>query len=121
MASANSIEKKSQGYVERIEDIKASIEFEREKFKKACEPYLEDIKEIYAEAKEADIPLKPLRKIIRRRDMERKIAKLPENLDLSEQAIYDGLVEAFGPLGQAAADRAGYKPAADKDALAPAH
>lgn len=95
--------------VERIGNLKGAIEDEREKFKEACAPMLADIKDLYVEAKAAGISVKALRKVVRRRDMERKMEQIPEGLELSERAVYASIVESLGPLGQAAADRAGYK------------
>jgi uncharacterized protein (UPF0335 family) len=78
----------------------------------------EAITGIYDEAKDAGIPKKELRALIRTRELERKIEQTRADLEADEQATFEQLAEALGdfgntPLGQAALDGARHGEALD--------
>lgn len=106
----NSIEGKSQAFLKRIESIAAEGEIAKGTYMNECKLRREDIKAVYTEAKDAGVPAKALRGLVKYRDLERKQQAIADGLDMDEQSTYETLVEALGPLGEAAAKAAGHKP-----------
>ncbi len=107
--AANSIEGKAKALADRIEVLQKAIEFEQAMCSEECAPHRESIKEIWTEAKAAGLPLKAMRAYVRVRTAQRKaVAKLEPD----ERASYEALREAMGPLGAAAAEKAGFAEAA---------
>ncbi len=103
--AANSIEGKAKALADRIEQCLIVIEFEQDVCRETCAPHRDDIKEIWEEAKAAGLPLKAMRAYVRVRTAQRKaVAKLEPD----ERASYEALREALGPLGAAAAEKAGF-------------
>ena len=104
----NSVEGKAESYLSRIENLLAEIDTAKEKCADECKERQEDIKSIYTEAKDAGVPLKSLKGLVKYRKLERKQLAIADGLDIDEQAAYSNLVEALGPLGEAAARAAGH-------------
>ena len=103
--AVNSVEGRALALAERIENLQIRIEGAQERCREACKPIREDIKEVWEEAKNGELPIKSMRAYIKVRTAQRKaLAKLTER----ERDQYNNLREALGPLGAAAADRAGY-------------
>ena len=101
----NSIEGRAKALVDRIEVLQKAIEFEQGVCAETCAPMREDIAEVWKEAKDAGLPVKAMRAYVRVRTAQRKaIAKL----EPQDREAYENLREALGPLGAAAAERAGY-------------
>ena len=99
------LEGKALALAERIESLEMQIEAEQEACKEACQPMREDIAELWKEAKGGELPERAMRLYVRLRATQRKgLAKL----NAPERAAYHHLREALGPLGAAAAERAGY-------------
>lgn len=113
--ASNSMEGKAEGFLKRIEAVHAELESERGKYMAACRPLREDIKDLYVEAKDAGVPAKALRALVKHRQLEKQQHGLSEGLDIDEQATFETLVEALGPLGRAAAKAAGVEVDDDKD------
>lgn len=72
-----------------------------------CKAVQADIKLVYDEAKEAGIPKKALRTVIKARELERKAAAVRDNLEAEDQDQHDLIRHALGdladtPLGRAA-------------------
>lgn len=112
----NTLEGRAQPFVKRIENKLSDLESKRGAYMAACKPIHEDIREIYAEAKDKGIPVKALKGLIEYRRLEKKqVAIATDFADLDEKAAYDTLVETLGPLGFAAARAAGYTPKAEED------
>lgn len=104
----NSIEGKAESYLSRIENLLAEMETAKGSYLAECKERHEDIKSIYTEAKENGVPMKALKGLVKYRQLERKQAAIAAGLDIDEQAAYSNLVEALGPLGEAAARAAGH-------------
>lgn len=105
MIAANSLEGRAKEMADRIERLEIDIEEEQARCKDLCKPMREDIKEIWAEAKGGELPEKAMRAYVKLRGQQRKtLAKLNPH----EREAFDRLREALGPLGAAAADRAGF-------------
>lgn len=104
--------------VGRIEENLADLLSERGGYMQRCRVIREAITGIYDEAKDAGIPKKELRALIRTRELERKIEQTRADLEADEQATFEQLAEALGdfgntPLGQAALDGARHGEALD--------
>jgi len=105
----NTLEGRAQPYLRRIEGKLDDLESERSQYMLACKPIHEDIREIYGEAKENGIPVKALKGLVKYRELEKKQAKIADDFeDIDEAAQYSQLIETLGPLGFAAAQRAGF-------------
>lgn len=103
--ASNTIEGRALALADRIETLQVQIEQEQEACRELCKPIREDIKEIWEEAKGGSLPEKAMRAYIKVRTAQRKaLAKLTDH----ERDSFNHLREALGPLGAAAADRAGY-------------
>lgn len=103
--AANSLEGRALALAERIERLQIQIESEQEGCKEACAPMRQDIAEIWKEAKGGELPEKSMRAYVKVRTAQRKaLAKL----DNHERDAYRNLRDALGPLGEAAAKRAGF-------------
>jgi uncharacterized protein (UPF0335 family) len=103
--AANSLEGKAASFIERIERLDGEIEHLKNSIADDIKSAREDKKETLEEAKSAGVPPKALKAEIKRRAVERKLAT---TLTVNELALYRGLADSLGPLGEAAAERAGY-------------
>lgn len=112
--AANSVEGKSEKFVARIENLMAEGETAKSVYMSECKQRRGDIKEIYTEAKDAGVPLRALKGLIKYRDLERRQNKIADGFEDDDAAVYENLVEALGELGAAAARAAGY-PSGDDD------
>src|SRR5262249_35807521 len=112
---ANSLARIAEPFVGRIEAIHDDLESLKGEYMNRCKQRREEIKGIYSEAKDKDIPKRPLKGIIKQRALQSKIDDIDSGFEIDESAIYRELVEGLGALGQAAAVRAGYGKAADDD------
>lgn len=106
--AANSIEGKSSAYLKRIETLLAEGETAKATYMNECKSRREDVKAIYTEAKDNGIPVKALRGLVKYRELERKQDAIADGLDIDEASTYETLIEALGPLGEAAAKAAGH-------------
>lgn len=113
--AANSIEGKSKPFLDRIENLFRDLESERGTYMAKCKEVRSDIAEVYTEAKDAGVPVKSLRSLVRYRELERKQQAIGDGLDIDESAAYSQLVDALGDLGRAAAKAAGYDAEGDGD------
>lgn len=104
----NSMEGKAEGFLKRIETVLADMESEKGTYMAQCKERREDIKGIYTEAKDAGVPVKALRGVVKMRALEKKLDAIPDGFDIDESAAYETLTEALGDLGRAAARKAGY-------------
>jgi uncharacterized protein (UPF0335 family) len=104
----SSMEGKAEQFVRRIEALISELETEKGEYMARCKERREDIKEIYTEADESGVPRRALRGIVKFRELDRKQKAIASGLDIDEQSAYRQLVEALGPLGQAAAEKAGF-------------
>lgn len=111
----NSMEGKAEGYLKRIETMLAEMESAKGTYMAECKERREDIKEIYVEAKDAGVPVKALRGVVKMRALDKKLNAIADGLDEDEAEAYELLCEALGPLGAAAAKAAGHKPKGDDE------
>lgn len=108
----NSVEGKSAPYLARVENVLSDLETMKSEYMTACKAKRADIREIYKEAKDDDVPVRALRGLVKYRELERKQAALEETIPDEEVSEFQMLVEALGDfgdteLGQAALDLAG--------------
>lgn len=106
----NSMEGKAESFLKRIETLQGEMDSAKGTYMAECKERRGDIKEIYIEAKDAGVPKKALRGLVKKRELQRKADAIPDGFDIDESAAYDSLVEALGDLGRAAARAAGHKP-----------
>lgn len=98
-------------FVDRVENLNADIGKLKSAFLLDCKALHADIKEVMTEAKNAGIPKKALRNVVKKRKLERDIEEIREDLDGEDQDSYDQLVIALDkyadtPLGAAAMEQA---------------
>lgn len=94
-------------HVAAIEAGQRDLDSERGTYMSRCRTIRDEIKDRYDEAKADGIPKKELKKVIKARDLTRKMDELREDLEPDEQDNYDNLRHALGdladtPLGSAA-------------------
>lgn len=111
----NSMEGKAEGYLKRIETLLAEMDSAKGTYMAECKDRREDIKEIYTEAKDAGVPVKALRGVVKARALDKKLNAIADGFDIDETAAYQTLCEALGPLGAAAARAAGHGPKEDEE------
>lgn len=105
---ANSVEGKARPFLERIENILTDLDSLRGKYMSECKVRREEIKLIYEDADNHDVPAKPLRALIKYRELERKQTGIAEGLNRDDAEVYEQLRDTLGELGAAAAERAGH-------------
>lgn len=117
----NTIDGKARPFIDRVESVIADMESDKGAYMAKCRAHRGRIKDILAEAKEAGLPVRSMRGIVKYRGLERKQAKIAAGFDdVDESAVYQQLVDTLGELGAAAARAAGFNfPAAGSGA--PAH
>ena len=114
-AKANDIAKKAEPFLHKIEGIDADIESEKGRFMAFCKAKRKLIKDHLKAAKDEGIAPVVLKGIVDQRKLQKKIDKIPTDFDMDESAAFRELARVFGPLGQAAAMRAGYGKTDDGD------
>jgi uncharacterized protein (UPF0335 family) len=109
------MEGKAEAFLKRIETLNAENDSAKATYMAECKERREDIKQVYTEAKDAGVPTKALKGLVKRRQLMRKADAIPDGLDIDEQSAYSQLVEALGELGMAAARAAGHDVGDDDD------
>ena len=94
-------------FVGDIEKIMAQMESEKGSYMARMKGFREDISAIYDEAKDAGLPKKEMKAVVKARELERKVEKLRDGLTDDQQDAFDLLRHALGdladtPLGRAA-------------------
>jgi uncharacterized protein (UPF0335 family) len=102
--------------IERIDDELLTMQGE---YMKACAVKRLAIKGVYTEAKDRGVNPRALKGVVKTRKLQKKIDDIPDDFDIDETAAFRELVEALGPLGAAAAQRAGYASPDDGKDLRP--
>lgn len=105
---ANSKAAIAQPFIERIESIDEDLASLQGTYMAQCKARREDKKTIYGEAKDKGLATRALKGVVKARRLQRKIDAIDDDFDIDESAAYRDLSEGLGPLGQAAAVRAGY-------------
>lgn len=107
-ATSNDIARKAEPFLHKIEGIDADIDSEKGRFMAFCKAKRKLIKDALKAAKDEGIAIPVMKGIVERRKLQRKVDKIATDFDMDEAAAYRELERAFGPLGTAAAVRAGY-------------
>jgi uncharacterized protein (UPF0335 family) len=99
---------KADPYIRRIEEIDGELDSEKSAYMATCRTLRRERKDIFGDAKDAGIAVKPLKAVLKRRRLERSIEALPSDFDFDESAQYSALAAAFAgtPFGDFAAERA---------------
>jgi len=104
----NDIATEAAPFLQRIEEIDDELDSEKGAYMATCRTLRSKRKDIFGDAKDAGIAVKPLMAVVKRRRLESKIAGLPTDFDIDESAQYQALATAFAgtPFGDFAAERA---------------
>ena len=114
-SKTNDIAKKAEPFIHKIEGIDADIESEKGRFMAFCKAKRKLIKDHLKAAKDEGLAIPVMKGIVERRKLQRKVDKITVDFDMDEAAAYRELERVFGPLGVAAAVRAGYGKAEGED------
>lgn len=98
-------------FIGQIENLHGDLAAKRGEYMADCKGVREDIKQVYADAKDAGIPVKGLKAIIKDRALDKRKAALKDGLDIDDLSAFEQMVEALGglvdtPLGKAALEAA---------------
>jgi uncharacterized protein (UPF0335 family) len=107
-AQSNDLATKAEPFVRQIEEIDDDLESEKGEYMSRCRVLRDKRKDVFGDAKDAGIAVKPLKAVVKRRKLENKIAGLPSDFDIDESAQYSALASAFAgtPFGDFAAAQA---------------
>jgi uncharacterized protein (UPF0335 family) len=108
----HSVEGKSAPFLARVENVLDQLNTLKRKYMAECKGLRADIKQIYDDAKDADVPVRALKGLVKYRQLEKKQAAIADTIAEDEVDEYQMLKEALGDfgdteLGQAALDLAG--------------
>jgi uncharacterized protein (UPF0335 family) len=117
--SANSLGGIAEPFVIRIENVHNDLESLKGEYMQRCQARREDIKQICIEAKDKGVNPRALKGVVKARALQRKIDGIDDGFDETEAAAYRELAETLGPLGNAAANRAGFAKGNGDDDLRP--
>lgn len=106
-----------QHAVRSIEQRYTELATERGKYMQLCRRIREEMGSNYDAAALNGISKKLLQKIIKERDLERKIASLTDDLESDEQRELEMLIEALGEFGDLPLGKAAIAQAEGKAAL----
>jgi uncharacterized protein (UPF0335 family) len=108
MPSTNTIKETAKPFVERIENLHADLETKRGTYMAECKVVREDIKQVYIDAKDAGCDPTAIKSYVKSCELERRKQEIAAVLEPDTAASYEQLIDAFGPLGIAAARSAGF-------------
>jgi hypothetical protein len=100
-----------EGFLSEIDDADARLASLKGEYMQSCKCVREDISAVHERVKDAGVPQRAFKTIVKNRRLNRQIDANVQRLELDAQADYDKLCEDLGdyidlPLGRAAADRA---------------
>jgi uncharacterized protein (UPF0335 family) len=121
MPSTNAIKEAAKPFVERIENLHADLESKRGAYMAECKVVREDIKLVYIEAKDVGLDPAAIKSYVKSCELERKQREIAAVLEPDTAATYEQLIDAFGPLGIAAARSAGFDVPEDERDLRPGY
>lgn len=103
---------KLKGFVSRVENLEGALNKERSAYMLACKAIREDIKLVLDEAKDAGIPKKEFKAVIKTRNLQNKLEAIRDDLEGDQQETYDQIRHALGdladlPLGEASMAKSG--------------
>lgn len=98
---------KTQSFVDRIEELDRLKASKHAAYMAECAEINEDKNDVFEEAKSAGLPVKVLKRVVKVRDLERKVEAERDKLDGEDQDNFDLIRHALGdladtPLGEAA-------------------
>lgn len=101
----------AHSFVSRVENLHGDLATEKSEFMTRCKVIHSDIKEVLTEAKNAGIPKKALKNVIKHRALLNKVEDVRNDLEGEDQDNFDQLLNALGnfagtDLGAAAVERA---------------
>jgi uncharacterized protein (UPF0335 family) len=109
-AQSNDLATKAETYIRLIEEIDEELDSEKGAYMSRCQALRHQRKDVFGAAKDDGIAVKPLKAIVKRRKLERRIEALALDFDenVDELAQYSALAEAFAgtPFGDFAAAQA---------------
>jgi len=93
-------------FVARIEGLHGDLLHERSQYMLRCKGVREDISLVYDDAKDAGVPKRALKSVVKARELEAKAAKVRDELEAEDMESHDLIRQALGdlaelPLGQA--------------------
>ena len=105
------------GFTSRIETLLGNLDSRKGEYMREARGIRDEINGVYGEAKDAGIPKKEFKCVIKTRELERKLDAIREDLEGDEGETFDQIYAALGdladtPLGQAVLDKADDRPAA---------
>lgn len=84
--------------VARIENLYDELDTEHSAYMLRCQRIRGDMKQVYDEAKDAGIPKKALKSVIKTRQLQAKLEAIREDLEADVQDDYDTIRHALGDL-----------------------
>ena len=92
----------------KVMHIKEQLDTEKGEYMKRCKVLRDEMKDVFSDAKNAGVPLKPLKEALKRFELERKAANCGDGLDALEiddfKFIFDSITDFAGtPLGKTVA------------------
>ena len=99
-----------QGFTDRIEALMSDLATEKGEYMQRCKVIRDDIAMVLTEAKDAGIPKKAFKAVIKTRELAARIDNLRDDLEPEQQETYDQIRHALGdladlPLGRATLSR----------------
>jgi F0F1-type ATP synthase membrane subunit b/b' len=106
-----------QPFCDRIENLMDQLATEKGEYMQRCKSIREDITLVLTEAKDAGIPKKAFKAVIKTRELEQKLEAIRDDLEAEQQETYDQIRHALGdladtPLGGATLSKAADRPSA---------
>lgn len=107
-------------FVGEIERHLGELESERGVYMQRCQAIRKAISDVYGDAKTKGIPTRPLKDVVKTRELQKRVQKLRDEMERDQAETYDMLLDVLGdfggtPLGQAAlAKKAGEQTEAPK-------
>jgi hypothetical protein len=104
-------------HVHRVENLIDELASEKGRYMQAARSIRDGIKRVIVEAKDAGIPRREFKAVIKARSLEHRLAEVRDELEPDEVQTFDQIRHALGdladlPLGRAALDKAPDRPAA---------
>lgn len=95
-----------KAFVDQIDGLKDEISSTMGTAMRECKGYRDDIRDVYASAKDKGIPIKALKAEVALRDLDRQKAKIIAGLEDDDEQSLEKIQEALGdfassPLGEA--------------------
>jgi uncharacterized protein (UPF0335 family) len=111
---SNSMAAKARPFIGQIEDLERDMDSLTGEHMARLKAKRQERKDIYASARDAGVPTRPLKGHVKLRRLQRKIDAIPCDFDMDEARAYKELSEgALGDLGVAAARAAGFSNGGD--------